>query len=79
MDLPDELTRLLDKNVFFLHHIQNVCVKEMKCKKLELNKIIKTIEENLDTKISSNDKKSIMKIIRTILDNENYFNKIKSK
>jgi hypothetical protein len=78
IDLPDELTRLIDKNTFFLHHIQNVCLTEMKCKKLELNKIIKNIEEKFDTKISSNDKKSIMKIIRTILDNENYFNKIKS-
>jgi hypothetical protein len=61
-----------------LYHIKDICTKELGCGKLQLNKIIKTIEERIQTRLSKQDKKSIIKIIRMILDNEDFFNRIKS-
>lgn len=77
-DLPIEILRIIDKQNFFLHHIQTICLQELKCKKLNLNTVIKSLENKLQIPLSNKDKETIFKIIRTILENENYFNKIKS-
>ena len=76
--LPEEIERFLDKHNFYLHHIKDICAQELKCGKLELNKIMKAIEERIQTHLSKQDKITIIKIIRMILDNEDFFNKIKS-
>jgi hypothetical protein len=76
-DLPIEILRIIDKQNFFLHHIQTICLQELKCKKLNLNTIIKLLQNKLQIPLSNKDKETIFKIIRTILENENYFNKIK--
>jgi hypothetical protein len=78
LELPLEIDRVLDKHTFYLYHIKDICTKELGCGKLQLNKIIKTIEERIQTRLSKQDKKSIIKIIRMILDNEDFFNRIKS-
>lgn len=78
LELPSEIDRVLDKHTFYLYHIKDICTKELGCGKLQLNKIIKTIEERIQTRLSKQDKKSIIKIIRMILDNEDFFNRIKS-
>jgi hypothetical protein len=76
--LPEEIERFLDKHNFYLHHIKDICAQELKCGKLQLNKIMKAIEERIQTHLSKQDKITIIKIIRMILDNEDFFNKIKS-
>lgn len=77
-ELPEEIDRLLDKHNFFLQHIRDICSKDLGCNKLQLNNIIKQVEDRIKTKISKNDKIKIIQIIRTILENENYFNEIKT-
>lgn len=76
-ELPEEIDRILDKHNFYLYHIKNICSQELKCGRIELNKIIKTIEDRIQTHLSKQDKRSILKIIRMILDNEDFFNRIK--
>jgi len=78
-ELPEEIDRLLDKHNFFLQHIRDICNKDLGCNKLQLNNIIKQVEDRIKTKISKHDKIKIIQIIRTILENENYFNEIKTK
>jgi hypothetical protein len=78
-ELPEEIDRLLDKHNFFLQHIRDICSKDLGCNKLQLNNIIKQVEDRIKTKISKHDKIKIIQIIRTILENENYFNEIKTK
>lgn len=79
IELPEEIDRILDKHNFYLYHIKDICTQELKCGKIQLNKIIKTIEDRIQTRLSKQDKRSILKIIRMILDNENFFNSIKNK
>jgi hypothetical protein len=76
-ELPEEIDRLIDRHNFFIYHIRDICTKQMSCGKLQLNKIIKDLEERVQTRMSSDDKKTIIQIIRMILDNENFFNKLK--
>lgn len=74
IDLPDEIDKLLDKHTFLLEHIKHIIIQ---CKRIQLNQIIKQLEDRIKTKISKDDKIKIMKIIKMILENENYFEKIK--
>jgi hypothetical protein len=76
-ELPLEIIRIIDKQNFFLHHIQTICTQEMKCGKIKLNKVISLLQDKLQNDISEKDKKIIFKIIRNILENENYFNTMK--
>jgi hypothetical protein len=78
-DLPIEILRIIDKQNFFLHHIQTICLKELKCGKINLNNIIKSLQNKLQIPLSDKDKQIVFKIIRTILENENYFDKIKKQ
>lgn len=77
-ELPSEIDILLDKHNFLLEHISNICKTELKCNKLQLNKIIKAFEDRIKTTISKDDKIKIIQIIRMILEDEKYFNEIKS-
>ncbi len=78
-NLPIEILRIIDKQNFFLHHIQTICLKELKCGKINLNNIIKSLQNKLQLPLSDKDKETIFKIIRTILENEKFFNKIKKQ
>ena len=77
-ELPDEISCLIDKHTFFITHIRDICSKQLTCGKLQLNKIIKDLETRIHTRISLDDKRKIIQIIRMILENENFFNKLKN-
>ena len=77
-ELPSELDRIIDKYTYYLDHIKDICAKEFSCRRLQLNKIIADIESRTKTCISKQDKQTIMKIIRMILENERYFDQIKN-
>ena len=77
-DLPPEIDRLIDKHTFYIHHIKDICAQELKCGRIQLNKILRTIQERTLKPIGQSDKKQILKIIRNILENENYFNTTKT-
>lgn len=76
-NLPNEIDRILDKHSFLLFHIKTICEKDT-CgtSRIHLNYILKTLESRLKVKISRNDKKSVMKITRTLLENKDFFNNI---
>lgn len=76
-ELPSEIDRILDKYTYYLDHVRDICAQQFSCGRLQLNKIIADIESRTKTRISKQDKQTIMKIIRMILENENYFEQIK--
>lgn len=64
--LPEEINRILDKHSFLSFHIENICKKDpLNCgtSKIHLNYILNNLEQNLNTKISRNEKTNVMKII----------------
>lgn len=75
-NLPKELEMVLDKNTFLLRHIQNVCEKQ-NCNKIQLNRIINIIENNIQSHVSNKDKRKILELLKTWLENKDFFNKIK--
>lgn len=76
--LPREIDILLDKHTFLLEHIKELYGGYNKGD-IKLNKIIKDIEDKLEIKLSSTDKKKVMVILRNWLDNLDFFKKIKSQ
>ena len=67
---------VLDKNIFLLRHIQNVCEKQ-NCNKIQLNRIVNIIENNIQSHVSNKDKRKILELFKTWLENKDFFNKIK--
>lgn len=75
--LPNEIDILLDKDYFLLKHIQQQCITRpsSKSNKIQLNKLIKQIENTTRHEMSRDDKLKIMQILNIILQNENFFTK----
>lgn len=76
--LPKELEIIMDKLLFFSHHIQHVCEKQ-NCKKIQLNKIFKIIEDNIHSYISKHDKRKLLELLKSWLENKNFFHNIKKQ
>lgn len=73
--LPKEIDILLDKHTFLLEHIKEL-YGGYNQKDVKLNKILYDIEEKLDLKLTKSDKRKIMVILRSWLQNLDYFKKI---
>jgi len=71
--LPKELNILTDKQSFLLQHIKLICENDIQCENIQLNSILKTLENNLQIKLKNQDKKQSLGIIKSWLDNNNFF------
>jgi hypothetical protein len=71
--LPKELSILTDKQSFLLQHIKLICENDIQCENIQLNSILKTLENNLQTKLKTQAKKQSLGIIKLWLDNSNFF------
>jgi hypothetical protein len=73
--LPKELNILTDKQSFLLQHIKLICENDIQCENIQLNSILKTLENNLQIKLKNQDKKQSLGIIKSWLDNNFFKNK----
>ena len=71
--LPKELSILTDKQSFLLQHIKLICESDTRCENIQLNSILKTLENNLQIKLKTQDKKQSLGIIKSWFDNSNFF------
>lgn len=71
--LPKELNILTDKQSFLLQHIKLICENDIQCENVQLNSILKTLENNLQIKLKNQDRKQSLGIIKSWLDNTNFF------
>jgi hypothetical protein len=77
--LPKEIDILLDKHTLFLEHIKHFCGDKNVCNKLTLNKVLTTIEKQIQMAIVGQDKRTFIRILRMWLENEGYFSQESSK
>jgi hypothetical protein len=61
--LPKELDTIIDKYNFFVEHVKAAMTVT---EKATLNKILKTVESNIQLELSQEDKKLIMTIVKHI-------------
>jgi len=71
-ELHPSLDMLLDKQSFLMNHIKNVC-ESKSCQHLQLNDIIRSLEQNIQQNLSSGDKKKAMHLIKLWLQNVKFF------
>jgi hypothetical protein len=69
--LPVEVEILLNKNKFFLRHISEIYT-ELK-KRTTLNKTISRLQSSMVTELSKGERKLVMKILKTVLENDRFF------
>jgi hypothetical protein len=74
--LPKELEMVVDKHTFLSRHLQNVC-EHQNCKKIQLNKMLHIIQKNIQSPLSSGDKRTILELLQKWLDDQNFFHKIR--
>jgi hypothetical protein len=77
--LPKELNNLLDKKTFYTEHIKKICESDLQCKNVKLNDIIAMLEKKIQMKLTLEDKKMVMHLIRIWLENQRFFDRIQSK
>jgi hypothetical protein len=68
--LPPEIDNILDRQGFLMKHIR--CIM-MSLQRKRLNDIINILETILQTKLSAKDKRTVMKIVHILIQNENAF------
>lgn len=72
--MPGELYSVLDKGEFYLGHIKSICEEKM-CKKVVLSDLIGELEGRMQVKLGVEDRKRVIRMIRSWLQDEMYFKK----
>jgi hypothetical protein len=76
LKMPIELNGILDKNEFYLGHIKSICDSKV-CKRMVLADLVGELENRMQMRLDTEDRKMIIKMIRCWLHDEMYFKKNK--
>ena len=76
--LPKELEMVINKQTFLSRHLQSVCEKQ-NCKKIQLNKIINIVQNNIKSHLSREEKRQILQLLQQWLDDQKFFHKIRKQ